>query len=188
MHKFLLLDLDGTIREPISNAKFINEPYDQRPIEGADRAIAHYYAHDWIVIGITNQGGVAAGHKTLEDCFVEQAYTLELFPQMLKIYFCPDFEGKQLGCVYRSLHNLFTPEGYSSFRKPAPGMLEYVLATHDVGECWYVGDRPEDVQAAEAAGINYIDAKVWRDRFLPGIHEHAVSPRQLEFLEGLSIL
>lgn len=185
MGKLLLLDLDGTIREPVSGQKFIQHPRDQRVIEGADKAIVHYHGHGWLPIGISNQGGVAAGHKSLEDCVQEQFYTLELFPQLHKIYFCPDYEGKQLGCCYRNHYNVLFPSGYPSFRKPGAGMLEYAIQTHDSEECWYVGDRPEDEAAAVAASVNFVWANIWRDRFLPGIHEHAISPQQLEFLEGI---
>lgn len=59
MHtKLLLLDCDGTIREPRSGAKFIQRPEDQKIIAGADKAIAHYHQEGWILVGITNQGGV----------------------------------------------------------------------------------------------------------------------------------
>ena len=91
--KLLLVDCDGTIREPDSGEKFIQYPQDQRIIRGADKAIASYSPSEWTIVGITNQGGVAAGHKSLSDCCNEQRYTLELFPQISAIYFCPDYNG-----------------------------------------------------------------------------------------------
>lgn len=39
-NRLLLLDLDGTIHEPLSGEKFIQHPRDQRIIKGADKAIA----------------------------------------------------------------------------------------------------------------------------------------------------
>ena len=86
--KILFLDLDGTVRKTKSGATFINDPYDQELISGVEQAIARY--KDWKIIGITNQGGVAAKHKTLENCIVEQQQTLALIPQMCCIYLCPD--------------------------------------------------------------------------------------------------
>lgn len=38
--KLLMVDLDGTIREPFSGEKFISCPTDQKIIDKADRAIA----------------------------------------------------------------------------------------------------------------------------------------------------
>lgn len=90
--KLLMLDLD-TVRKPKSGGKFIGHPQDQQIIEGADKAIAHYHREGYIIVGISNQGRVAAGHKNFSDCFLEQRYTLNLFPQISEICFCPDFEG-----------------------------------------------------------------------------------------------
>ncbi len=91
--KLLMLDLDGTVRKPLSGDRFIQHPTDQCIIEGADRAIAYYHREGYVIVGISNQEGVAAGHKSLSDCFLEQRHTLNLFPQISEICFCPDFEG-----------------------------------------------------------------------------------------------
>jgi D-glycero-D-manno-heptose 1,7-bisphosphate phosphatase len=56
------VDLDGTIRETASGKTFINEPTDQKAIEGTQEAI-EYLSEKFTIIGVTNQGGVAAGHK-----------------------------------------------------------------------------------------------------------------------------
>ena len=162
MNKILILDMDGTCREQACGHQFIQHPMDQRIIPGADTAIARYHALRWVIFGVSNQGGVAAGKKSLEDCIDEQHRTLELFHNLHKIYFCPDFEGKHLGCVYRSFANVFAPKGYSSFRKPGPGMIEYILTTHTVDECLFVGDRDEDRLASVAAGIKFLWADAWR--------------------------
>jgi FMN phosphatase YigB (HAD superfamily) len=46
-------------------------------------------------------------------------------------------------------------------------MIQYCLSLYasDAGKCWMVGDRPEYEKAAVAAGINFIAADVWRDKF-----------------------
>ncbi len=89
----LLIDMDGTLREPLSGQQYFQHPQDQRIIAGAEIAIGAY-KDDWIIVGITNQGGVAAGHKSMQECIKEQQYTLELLP-LREIYFCPDFQGKK---------------------------------------------------------------------------------------------
>lgn len=65
--KLLLTDCDGTLRESASGEKFIHNPRDQQIINGADKAIAYYHFKGWLIIGISNQAGVNAGHKSLED-------------------------------------------------------------------------------------------------------------------------
>ena len=89
--KLLILDLDGTIRKPKSSNKFIDKPDDQEPIKGAKEAVRKYSANGWHIYGCTNQAGVAAGYKSLEDCLQEQFNTLKLFPQMEAVFFCPNY-------------------------------------------------------------------------------------------------
>lgn len=44
-------------------------------------AIALYAKQGYTIIGISNQGGLAAGHKSLEDAIAEMMYAFELHPQ-----------------------------------------------------------------------------------------------------------
>jgi D-glycero-D-manno-heptose 1,7-bisphosphate phosphatase len=37
---------------------------------------------------------VAVGHKSIQHRTQEQQYTLQVFPELREIYFCPDFEGR----------------------------------------------------------------------------------------------
>lgn len=188
MNKILLLDLDGTIRRPKSGEEFISHPLDQEAIPGALPAAEFFNQKGWVLIGITNQAGVEAGYKSLQECIDEQLYALELFPLQV-IYFCPDW-GNTCWRVDRvKAYKVQISRQCGSFRKPAPGMilaaawLEPEFETE--GLIWMVGDRPEDEQAAKAAGINFCPAEAWRDRFLPGIHEHTLTKEQINFLEGL---
>lgn len=171
-NRLLLVDLDGTIREPLSGEKFIQHPRDQRIINGADKAIAHYYQQGYQIIGISNQGGVAAGFKSFTDCVEEQRYTLKLFPQMTQIYFCPDFEGKECWVVNQVSPmpisaSSFGYEG-AEFRKPGAGMLKLAMWQHGATpqNCFYIGDRSEDAAASSAAGVHFFWAETWRDHWV----------------------
>ncbi len=173
--KMILVDCDGTIRQPKSGAKFISKPDDQQPIPGAVEAINHYFKDDWLIVGITNQAGVAAGHKSLEACIKEQQYTLKLFPQLEAIYFCPDYEGQLCYRVNRYKYeqrHLWRDD--INFRKPGDGMIFRAFIDFYGGhpdEAWMVGDRPEDEEAATTAEINFMWADIWRNRFLPGVYK-----------------
>ena len=163
--KALLLDLDGTIRQSTSG-KFIEDPSDQEPIEGAIKAMEIYHQEGWTMVGITNQGGVAAGHKSLKSAIEEQLKTLEIFPQLSCIYFCPDFKGqecfrvKKCSCV--QIDELY-PDLIEQFRKPNPGMIFAALRAfaEKPTDILMVGDREEDKLAAKNAGINFLDAHIW---------------------------
>ncbi|MBE9036028.1 HAD hydrolase-like protein [aff. Roholtiella sp. LEGE 12411] len=174
MNKILFLDLDGTARQPKSGATFINKPLDQEIIPGVAEAIARYPNH--VLIGITNQGGVAAGKKSLEDAIAEQQYTIQLLPQLLEIYFCPDFDGRQcykLTCVDGGVTNdaiNFEENDLKRWqgqcRKPNCGMVEIAIAEMslkvDRKESLFVGDRAEDQACAAGAGIPFMWAADWR--------------------------
>ncbi|MBW4562771.1 MAG: HAD-IIIA family hydrolase [Mojavia pulchra JT2-VF2] len=159
----LLIDLDGTIREPLSGEQYFQHPQDQKIIMGAEVAIGTY-KDDWIIVGITNQGGVAAGYKSIQECVREQQYTLELFPELREIYFCPDFEGKKCFRVTRhNVHNHSKTKWSGQYRKPGAGMLQLAMIRHKhtpQNSC-YVGDRPEDEAAARRAGVHFQWAKDW---------------------------
>ncbi|HEY9706661.1 MAG TPA: HAD-IIIA family hydrolase [Oculatellaceae cyanobacterium] len=182
MTKLLLLDCDGTIREPIEG-RWIDAPRNQKPIEGAAAAIAKAAAAGWTVLGITNQGGIAAGHKSLEEVKAEQRVTLELFPEISSIYFCPDFEGLECWKVERkkSLEiRQITEKEFGSFRKPGAGMLRLASLGWDAPEkTWFVGDREEDALAASAAGIDFMWSDIWRSLYLKGFQEVDVVDRHL---------
>src|ERR687885_1533468 len=159
----LLIDMDGTLREPLSGQQYFQHPKDQRIIVGAELAL-RAYKDDWIIVGITNQGGVAAGHKSIQGCIQEQQYTLELFPELREIYFCPDFEGRKCFRVTRhNVHNHSQTKWSGQYRKPRSGMLQLAMVRHKhtPQNSLYVGDRPEDEQAAQRAGVPFQWAWDW---------------------------
>lgn len=171
-NKFLLLDLDGTVRQTKSGAKFINDREDQQLIYGVEGAIANCQGYQ--ILGLTNQGGVASGFKTITSAIEEQKITLSLIPQMRLILFCPDMEGKELYMVSRENRGVkidFEEQeklcghfGYDSFRKPGIGMIQYVQNTFtiDMSQSLFVGDMESDRECAEKAGVRFIWAQDWR--------------------------
>lgn len=189
--KILFLDCDGTIRKPKSRAKFINSPEDQILIDGVEKALEKHKKQGFKIIGITNQAGIAAGHKSMGDAVKEQLITLRLAPQLDSILFCPDFEGLECWKVYlpqeaMQISGLYEEIDLIQYRKPSPGMIEYCLIENkcDRNECWMIGDRPEDEECARNAGINFLPADIWHQRHRPGIHQfEGLSWEQIRFLE-----
>lgn len=186
--RILFLDLDGTIRETKSGKAFINDdPTDQQLIDGAAEAIARYDKLGWLLVGVSNQGGVAAGKKTIKDAISEQAITLKL-AGLDAIYFCPNYHGVE--CLKVNAHGVETIRQdsvaqYGSFRKPGPGMFNLAISEFgaDRTDCWMVGDRPEDQEAAINAGVKFCPDSAWRAS-RTGIQSHSITPEQLDFVEG----
>jgi D-glycero-D-manno-heptose 1,7-bisphosphate phosphatase len=182
MTKLLILDMDGTVRHPISNPDgFILHPKDQILFPEAIAAMKQFKSKGFTIIGASNQGGVAAGKKSLEDCIAEQAYTLELAYEadvaIDEILFCPDYEGKICLGVdgWKEVRFISSSRDYSQssefapFRKPHAGMINLAIHLYahpfDDKEIYFVGDRTEDEQAAKAANVQFIHATEWRSSY-----------------------
>lgn len=180
--KLLLLDKDGTLVVPKSGAKFVNQAWDQELIPGVAEVLNRYVADGWTPIIISNQGGIAAGHKSLEATISEMGYCCGLFPfgaTPQESFFCPDFEGEIChrhwagdSITYdRSSWEVIEYGLAGTFRKPNPGMLKLAISIHQPDEVLYVGDmtiansqKGEDENAAISAGIPFMSAENWRTK------------------------
>lgn len=167
--KALCLDLDGTVRRSKSGQEFIQGPDDIELIPGVEKLISMYDNMGYMVFGITNQGGVAWGFKTIEQVSEEIKATIDLFKTnpFAIIHACPfDPRGKVEPYNMRSLN-----------RKPDVGSLaicEFQCAQHGVIIDWdnslFVGDRPEDEECAKRAGILFMHI----DQFLTHPHTFTI--------------
>lgn len=154
----LVLDLDGTIRQSKSGQTFIKDSDDIQIIPGVEEKIQAYKEAGWMIIGVTNQGGVAFGFKTPYQIEQELAMTVSLLGSGLfdVIRACYAMEGD--GAV-------FPYNQRSLSRKPEIGMLAGIeLDAWRAGSIisWnhsiFVGDRPEDLMSARKAGITFYQA------------------------------
>ena len=85
---------------------------------------------------------------------------------MEEIYFCPDFEGRKCFCVTRNeVNNYNNHKESGKFRKPNAGMLKLAIEIHKPDKVLMIGDRPEDRQAASAAGVKFQHAENWRQTY-----------------------
>lgn len=174
----IAFDLDGTLRKPASEGKFIQHPHDQLPIDGTIEMLEYIYFKypDAIVVGITNQGGVSAGYKSLRECKIEQLITMIAFyPLIDTIVYCPDD-----GCTAHFLdlndeddnseilsRNITLESPVPIYRKPDTGMFEAVRKSVEIPKdnCIFVGDMESDRIMAETAGISYYDAADFRENY-----------------------
>lgn len=105
----------------------------------------------YLIMVATNQGGIAKGWYTIDELNKMHNYLKADYAKhgitITDIYYCPH-------------HPNFT--GPCDCRKPKPGMLlkgayEYEL---NPAECYFIGDKPTDVEAAEAAGMTGIQIAI----------------------------
>ncbi len=161
MTKLLLLDKDGTLVAPSSGKQFVENPQDQVVLPGVREAIAYYVGHGWFPVILSNQGGVAAHHKSLKDAIAEMRYCMELLNIEMGC-FCPDFEGIELYIVGPGEKEArLCAQNQGWFRKPGPGMLKWGIEYYSADIALMVGDRSEDEAAAGAAGVEFLTASQW---------------------------
>lgn len=148
-----VFDLDGTIRRSKSGG-FIDGPEDVELFPGVESDLHDLQEVGFLIFGVTNQGGVAFGHKTVEQVSEEIDAMCELFDE---------------DPFARAFASPFHPKGdtepynfRSLFRKPNYGMLAHIeMCSYKNGVVidWdgslMVGDRPEDRKCAEAADIDF---------------------------------
>jgi D-glycero-D-manno-heptose 1,7-bisphosphate phosphatase len=165
--KLAIFDKDGTLVAPKSSAKFVQHPEDQMLLPGVAEGIAALAADGWAIAIASNQGGVAAGHKSLNDAIAEMQYCLSLLPQIEVAFFCPDFEDNDYVYVHRNGNTKQFDNGgkFGGMRKPQPGMIRCLDEYMAASEILFVGDRPEDQQAAKSAGVAFQWADEWRAQY-----------------------
>jgi len=113
-------------------------------------ALKRFSDAGYVIIVITNQGGIAKDLYSIYDFYEIDRYMrttfLEAGIQYLDTYFCPHHDAiSQCLC-----------------RKPHPGMIDKAIAVHgiDRAHSFMIGDKFRDVEAAEAAGVKGIKVDV----------------------------
>jgi histidinol phosphatase-like enzyme len=121
-------------------------------------------------------------YKTIEQAVGEVAYAADLC-EITWGFFCPDMLGMTCIEVEKTTEYLWGCEPTDEaewkhgiikplsklrrkFRKPYPGMLQQAREAAELpslDDCLMIGDRPEDEQAAHAAGFRFLWADAWRD-------------------------
>lgn len=157
----LYLDLDDTVRKGKDTlGRFVNNASDVEVFPEVPAILAEYKRNGWRIVAISNQGGVALGILSIEDCVKAMIETQRQCKEAFdKITFCthhpdaPDPEYAVCWC-----------------RKPRIGLI--LEAAHDLASKFneyypphlalFVGDRIEDQECAENAGIKFMWAEMWR--------------------------
>ncbi len=148
MNKAIFLDRDGVINSDEGHY-YVFRPEDFVLTPRLGESLKALQDEGYLLIVVSNQGGVARGEYELRD--VETLNKLlqeklqEFGVQITEFYVCP--------------HH---PEhGKCLCRKPLPLMVQKALARFEVdaAQSFFIGDRESDMQTASAAGVRGILVK-----------------------------
>lgn len=150
-NKAIFLDRDGVINH--DPGEYTRSVADFSFLPGVEQALKNWQHQGFLLIVITNQGGIAKEEYSLQDFFEMDRYMRDSLRSkgvfITATYFCPH-------------HDLY---GKCLCRKPAPGMIEKALAVHhiDPAKSVMIGDKYRDIEAAEKAGVRGIKVEVNAD-------------------------
>ena len=143
-NKALIVDYDGTLRECINgNDKFpvMESQIEMKP--GRKAVLDAYKKKGYLLLGISNQSGIAKGelsHATATSLF---DYTNKQLGMDIEYQFCPH-QSAPISCYCR---------------KPMPGFGVDFIMKHKLNrkECIFVGDMTTDKTFASRCGFQYVD-------------------------------
>lgn len=167
--KALIVDKDGTLVRTKSGKTFVNDPEDQEPMKGAPEKLQYESDRGARIFVASNQGGVPR-YKSLDSAIAEMRFCMSLFPVISGCFFAP---GDGDAAYYVDSDNSEIIDYgiediplVTSYRKPSAGMIQLIQYLYEPRLLSFVGDRPEDEQAAKAAGIPFQWAEEWRGEAL----------------------
>lgn len=136
---YVLLDRDGVIN--YDSDHYIKSPDEWEPIPGSLEAIALFNKHGYKVIVITNQSGIGRG-------FYDEETLTEIHKKMHQL---AEKNGGKIDAVFYCPH---APNDNCQCRKPKPGLLNTFATEKKISlkNIYFIGDKLDDIHAAEAAG------------------------------------
>lgn len=151
-HPAIFLDRDGVLNV---DKGYVYKPSDLELIDGVPEALAELKRRGYLLLVISNQSGVARGK--FGEAEVE-AFNAALEAEVKRqggvgvdaFYYCPHLPDGSVAAYKKDC----------DCRKPKPGMVLRAAREHDVdlSRSYFVGDKPDDVACALAAGIRGIQA------------------------------
>jgi HAD superfamily hydrolase (TIGR01662 family) len=143
-NKAVIVDYDGTLRECINgNDKYpvIKEQIEMKPNRKA--VLQSYKDKGYLLLGVSNQSGVAKGELTYEKAVELFDYTNQQLGLDIEYRFCPH-QSAPISCYCR---------------KPMVGVFVEFMLKHKLSrkDTIFVGDMTTDKTFAARAGIQYVD-------------------------------
>jgi HAD superfamily hydrolase (TIGR01662 family) len=141
VNKAIIFDYDGTLRKTKSGAIYPTDPYDIEILPGRKEKLQQLVNDGYVLLGLSNQSGVAKGHLTMDKAKACFKKTNELLGFDIDVVFCP--------------HSI--PPVICYCRKPAPGYGVHFIHKYklDPSKVIMVGDMTTDETFAKRCGFKY---------------------------------
>jgi histidinol-phosphate phosphatase family protein len=149
VNKAIFVDYDGTLRLSTGKQKYPVVKSDIKIMPNRAEVLKRCRDEGFLILGVSNQSGVAKGVITFDECKQRFVDTNEMLGKGLvdEFSFCPH-KVPPISCYCR---------------KPNAGMGAYYIFKHKLNpaKCVMVGDMGSDKTFAERCGFKYMDASVF---------------------------
>ena len=145
-NKAIIVDYDGTLRLSKGDHKFPIKKSDIKILPKRAEILAEFKKRGYLILGASNQSGVAKKQLTHEECHQRFVDTNEMLGNPVDDFmFCP--------------HSV--PPIVCFCRKPSPGIGAYFIEKYKLNpaSCVMVGDMGSDKTFASRCGFQYKDAE-----------------------------
>lgn len=143
LKKAIFIDRDGVINSDVGHY-YIYRPVDFVLNDGIIEALKQFQKTGYLLIVVSNQGGVDKGEYGIEDVALVHQKMCQLFSaegiELSEIYYCPHHDSVQK-CLCR---------------KPLNLNIEKAISRFDIDRTasWMIGDSQRDIMAGEASGLH----------------------------------
>lgn len=141
-NKALIVDYDGTLRESTGPQKYPSKPDEILMLPGRTEVLKAYEEDDYLLLGASNQSGIARGSVTREAVVGVFEETNKRLGLKIDYNFCPH-PSNPVMCYCR---------------KPAPGMAAIFIEKYKLlpSKCIMVGDMTSDKTFANRSGFEFV--------------------------------
>jgi len=148
INKAVFLDRDGVIfanEYPDGTTNYNQDPDNLVFEKGALEGLKLLHEAGWLLVVITNQGGIEAGYISAELLNRVHERMMETIThagaEITDIRYCPHLHTSDCSC-----------------RKPLPYMIQKAAETHsiDLASSWMIGDMTVDILAGQRAGCSTV--------------------------------
>lgn len=149
MKNALFLDRDGIIN---FDHGYVSKIEDFEFNDGIFELLHLFSKYDYQLFIVTNQSGIGRGYYTQNDFETLTKWMMDEF--------------KKRDITIESVHHCnHAPEVNCACRKPQTGMIDEILAVHDIDlkKSWMIGDKQSDIDLAHNANITHTIAIGKRD-------------------------